>query len=420
MEALVETKDSTSSIVSNDSIPQVELKDNSTTTDLSKDINHLDRDATLSMIDLGTLIGGVIGMTPVIGSFLSAGFTVIWDAFFSSGTKYVSQEDFEAEMAALYQRIEKLINQRLDQTEAQNAQLDDDELKSDIRAQFLSYKDSLEGAIINFSQPIYAHLLGNLLTVTVSFYAVFMRDCIIQGQGWGFTPEYINGTSDGKVIGLAQQLHQRIYQFNLDYAYCDFRYNEILKTGNYPVNLPDGSCILASRNNDLDLVLHPMDLKRIILDTTIPKYLFKPPVALCPDSNPGTQEYTVDPSDSIFYRDPNSVLHDHVRFKIRIHMYNSHPNTYPFQLKVGDHDFGMIDKRYLVAMGDVQPTYYQLFQMYRENRKTPNPTDISYSQLYEISGELPNMADTAIVTISNGAANQSTNFIGSINIRVNQ
>ncbi|EFA77160.1 proteosomal alpha-subunit 7-1 [Heterostelium album PN500] len=281
---------------------------------------HAVKDDSGSIItanDWGQLIGVVIGFTPYVGPLLKAGFNIIWGKLFSKESQYITKDQFNQEMTELYTKVENMVNEKLDQNEinrcsamfadcqnrgnnfndlltlltqrqaakagfivdtkhghwvkpaAHLANLADDNLKEMIRSEFLSYRDFLEGAIINFSQPMYAHILGNLLSMTMFIYANMMRDAALQGIGWGFPDDYVNGS--GKVKGLKAILHDKIQQYHMDLT----RY------------LPDNGWTLSGSINELDFFEYPQPVKRV----TINNGVFD-----CSDPNTAFKVFKCDPS----------------------------------------------------------------------------------------------------------------------------
>ncbi|EFA77159.1 N-terminal delta endotoxin domain-containing protein [Heterostelium album PN500] len=287
--------------------------------------------------DWGQIIGAVIGYTPYVGPLIKAGFNIIWGKLFSKDSQYITKDQFNKEMTELYTKVENMVNEKLDQNEinrcnamfadcqnrgnnfndlltlltqrqaakagfivdtkhehwvkpaAHLANLADDNLKEMIRSEFLSYRDFLEGAIINFSQPMYAHILGNLLSMTMFIYANMMRDAALQGIGWGFPYDYVNGS--GKVKGLKAILHDKVQQYHMDLTRCNLRYmQEIIKpaiTIHPAINLPDNGWTLSGSINELDFFEYPQPVKRV----TINNGVFD-----CSDPNTAFKIFKCDPS----------------------------------------------------------------------------------------------------------------------------
>ncbi|EGG17202.1 hypothetical protein DFA_08189 [Cavenderia fasciculata] len=257
----------------------------------------------LSSTDWGNIIGLVLSFTPYVGSFLKVGFGIIWGKIFSTDGKYITQDQFQSEMASLYQKIETMLNEKLEDSEmnrcmamfidcqnrgnnfndlltlfvdrhhakvgmvpnknvdyrveppAHLLELDDDTLLQMIRTQFLAYRDFLEGALINFSQPLYAHILGSLYGMTMLIYSNFMRDACFQASAWGFPSDYIYGSGDVK--GIQQTLHDKTQDFHYYLARCNLYYElQLIKPAvacHPAINLPDDGYKLFGQINNLDL-----------------------------------------------------------------------------------------------------------------------------------------------------------------------
>ncbi|EGG19809.1 hypothetical protein DFA_06911 [Cavenderia fasciculata] len=263
--------------------------------------------------DWGQIIGTIISFTPGIGSLLKTGFGFVWGSIFKQNNNYVTQDQFNDEMSELYEKIEQLINAELDQAEVNRCglifedcrnrgnnfndlltlftdrqqtkkgfkidrsakhrveppshllNLDDDNLLQMIRSQFMDYRDSLEGAIINMSDPSNAKLLDNLLAMTMVLYAAVLRDCCLQGKAWGFPAQYIDGDGNS-VKSLKQILHDQIQLFHKNMAYCVFQYNfAVNKTEySYPaIDLPDNGYKVYGMINELDFIEYPYVVERV-------------------------------------------------------------------------------------------------------------------------------------------------------------
>ncbi|EFA83068.1 hypothetical protein PPL_03856 [Heterostelium album PN500] len=312
----------------------------------------------LNSTDWGQIIGLVLSFTPYVGSFLKVGFGIVWGKIFSKDGQYITQDQFQSSMASLYQKIETLLNEQLDASEinrctamfndcqnrgnnfndlltlfvdrhqskvgfipnknvdyrveppAHLLELDDDTLLQMIRSQFLDYRNFLEvivklsllffsyhisvGALINFSQPLYARILGSLYGMTMLLYSNLMRDACFQGSAWGFPPDYVYGNGDVK--GLEETLHDKTQDFHYYLARCNLYYElELIKpaVSIYPaINLPDDGYKLFSQINNLDFFVYD------------PK---NPVICIDPDSNGNFQCYDPTPpyARTVFKFDPS-------------------------------------------------------------------------------------------------------------------
>ncbi|EFA74629.1 proteosomal alpha-subunit 7-1 [Heterostelium album PN500] len=265
--------------------------------------------SSITSADWGTIIGTIIGFTPEVGNLLKTGFGLLWGHIFSNNGKYITKDQFDNAMDDLYRKVEEMVDDKLDQDEknrctlkfedCQNRgnnfndlitiyiernqvkaglkvntslehrveppshlqQLSDDNLLEMIRSEFLGLRDSLEGAIIDFSNKLYSHIMGNLLSVTMMMYINLMRDAILQGISWGLPSDYINGTTS--VPSLKSKVHDRVIQFHHDLAHC--LYSTCYKRLPFPFeleDLPDNSAGVYGRINELDLIEYPLPVVR--------------------------------------------------------------------------------------------------------------------------------------------------------------
>ncbi|EGG19193.1 hypothetical protein DFA_02441 [Cavenderia fasciculata] len=307
----------------------------------------------LTSADWGQIIGLVLSFTPYVGSFLKVGFGIVWGKIFSKDGQYITQDQFQKEMASLYQKIETMLNEKLDDSEmnrcmamfidcqnrgnnfndlltlfvdrqqakvgfipnknldyrveppAHLAQLDDDTLLQMIRTQFMSYRDFLEGALINFSQPLYAHILGSLYGMTMLIYSNFMRDACFQASAWGFPSDYVYG-NNGDVKSLVQTLHDKTQDFHYYLARCNLYYElQLIKPAlsiHPAINLPDDAYKLFGQINNLDLMEYPAKTPLMCIDNPDSNGNFK-----CFDPTGICKIFKIDPSKSStdVYTDPH-------------------------------------------------------------------------------------------------------------------
>ncbi|EGG16020.1 hypothetical protein DFA_09692 [Cavenderia fasciculata] len=298
----------------------------------------------LTSTDWGNIIGLVLSFTPYVGSFLKVGFGIVWGKIFSKNGQYITQDQFQKEMASLYQKIETMLNEKLDDSEmnrcmamfidcqnrgnnfndlltlfidrqqakagfipnknldyrveppAHLTQLDDDTLLQMIRTQFMSYRDFLEGALINFSQPLYAHILGSLYGMTMLIYSNFMRDACFQAITWGFPPAYVYG-NNGDVKSLVQTLHDKTQDFHYYLARCNLYYElQLIKPATWispSINLPDNAYKLFSQINNLDLMEYPANTPLMCIDNPDANGNFQ-----CYDPTGVCKIFKIDPSKS--------------------------------------------------------------------------------------------------------------------------
>ncbi|KAN0034835.1 hypothetical protein ACTFIV_001368 [Dictyostelium citrinum] len=144
----------------------------------------------------------------------------------------------------------------------------DEQLRSTFIEQFHPFKELLEEMIQFVSSKVYSSIFGNLLTILMLIYTIFIRDSINIGlDNINEQQSNNNNNNSNEQLSLTNQLHNKIMKFHKDLGNCCNKFCLSLirpATSIIPwMNLPFNGQVIYGRINELDLVQYPYPVSRV-------------------------------------------------------------------------------------------------------------------------------------------------------------